>query len=167
MVLKLILRAYKTKRLDWIIVCFSGWLLTVKRSTAENVVSLRAKRSGVFATVVSGFAKFLSDCFTFVFDSTELSMLIGLNRLAVLIPIVRGFSLLPFKTLTTLVLLCGIQTKTGMVSAVSVVKVVFCWRRMNVQGCLLLKTHSLMLSISVGLEIWQSYELLHWHRRVS
>ena len=85
----------------------SGWIeslsalnccwLTVILSTADNFVSLRAKRSGVFATVVSGFAKFLSECFTSVLESTVLSMLIGLNKLVVLIPIVGGFSLLPFK----------------------------------------------------------------------
>ena len=85
----------------------SGWIeslyalsccwLSIKLSTADNLVSLRAKRSGVFATVVSGFTKFLSEGFTSVWDSTVLSMLFGLNKLAVLLPIVGGFSLLPFK----------------------------------------------------------------------
>ena len=71
--------------------------LTVKLSTADNVVSLRAKRSRVFATVVSGFAKFLSEFFNSVLDSNVLLMLIGLKKLAVLIPIESGFLLLPFK----------------------------------------------------------------------
>ena len=47
--------------------------------------------------MVSGFANFLTECFTSVLDSTVVSMLIGLNELDVLILLERGFSLLTFK----------------------------------------------------------------------
>ena len=61
MVLKLILRAWKIKRLDWINVWFRLVVVWCKMINSRDCLSLRAKRSGVFETVVSGFASFLSE----------------------------------------------------------------------------------------------------------
>ena len=80
--------------------------LTVKGSTAEVVVSLRLKRSGKtsFCDCRLRFCKFfLSEYFASVLESAVLSMLFGVNKLAVLIPILRGFSLLPIKNFDNIV----------------------------------------------------------------
>ena len=60
---------------------------------SSRAVSLRA---GDFAPVISGFANFLSECFASVLDLAVVFLLNGLNKPAILIPIVRGFSLMPF-----------------------------------------------------------------------
>ena len=57
---------------------------------SSRAVSLRA---GDFAPVISGFANFLSECFASVLDLAVVFLLNGLKKL---IPIVRGFSLMPF-----------------------------------------------------------------------
>ena len=87
-------------------------------------------------------------------------MIIGLNELDVLIPIERGFSLLPFKNFDIGLVpwhsdknndgFSGLGGKDGVFLEID--------ERIG-----LLASGNLFIDggISVGLDIWQSYELLH------
>ena len=150
------MRARKNKRLDLINVCFKLLVVYCKMINSRDCCITEIKTIGIFCDGRLGFCKFFIQVFCFCFGVRS-SMLIGLNKLAVRIPIVRGFSLLPFKNLFRF---CGIQTKTGIVPPVPLGEV-FCWRMLTVMSCLLLESCSLMVSISVRLDFWQSFELLH------
>ena len=68
-----------------------------KMINSRDCCITESKTIGSFCDGRLSFCKFLSKCFASVLESAVLSTLIGLNKVAVLIPIVMGFSLLPIK----------------------------------------------------------------------
>ena len=111
---------------------------------------------------MSGLVIFVSECFASVLDSAESSaMLIDPNKFAVVIPIVNGFSLLPLRNSHKIDLNLRHSDKHRYALSGLVWRGGVFWRMMNLLICLLPESRPLIMSISVRLDIWQLYELLH------